>query len=189
MKYFTADTHFGHRKLVRAFAPNGTLEYMLTSCRNYGKNDELYILGDVCWRDTNDLVTLANTLKCTIHVLPGNHDSKAKLKAVETRRLIVHDSILNVKSNGNTFVLCHYPLVEWAKQFHGSYHLHGHSHGTIKNRSNLRCMDVGLDVENGRIYSEVDIIEILSKCPYEERYHPTTYEFERVHNPSMEFIS
>jgi len=46
-------------------------------------------------------------------------------------------------SNGASVCLFHFPMQVWHKQHYGSYHLHGHCHGTFQ--GNGRILDVGLD--------------------------------------------
>jgi calcineurin-like phosphoesterase family protein len=41
-------------------------------------------------------------------------------------------------------VLCHYPLLTWAKIRRGATHLYGHTHGRIP--GNVQSADVGVDV-------------------------------------------
>ena len=48
------------------------------------------------------------------------------------------------KSAGKKVVLCHYPIACWNRQHHGSWHLHGHSHGNYKIPEG-KILDVGLD--------------------------------------------
>ena len=48
------------------------------------------------------------------------------------------------------FVFCHYPFVEWNRQRHGAYHLHGHQHNHSdynlrQRKEGLRRYDVGVD--------------------------------------------
>lgn len=51
-----------------------------------------------------------------------------------------------LKRGEPNIVLCHYPFERWEKSHHGSWHLHGHSHGRLKPRG-LR-MDIGVDAHD-----------------------------------------
>ena len=52
--------------------------------------------------------------------------------------LVVLNGIVKVP-----IVLCHYPLAQWDRKHYGSWHLHGHSHGTYKTGGKI--MDIGVD--------------------------------------------
>ena len=45
-------------------------------------------------------------------------------------------------------VLCHYAMLVWNKSHHGSWMLHGHSHGTLKYPFAAKILDVGVDSHN-----------------------------------------
>lgn len=191
MKYFTADTHFGHKKLKRPYLNGDTINHMVNACKDFNKGDHLYILGDIAW-DLGEFKEFVDSTHCHIHIIPGNHDSLTKLEKFVTRRVLLHSWIHEIPAKATTtkvpYILCHFPLVEWSKQFYGSIHLHGHSHGTIVNRSGLRCMDVGLDATKGKLISEEFIAENLATIPYDNRYKPTMFQFERVTHESIDFV-
>lgn len=53
---------------------------------------------------------------------------------------------------GQSLVLCHYPLLEWPRFYRGAgcWHLHGHQHGFLNNpktplSANAYRLDVGVD--------------------------------------------
>jgi len=60
----------------------------------------------------------------------------------------------------------HFPIACWNQQGRGSYHIHGHSHGSYK--GNGKILDVGIDNSYNlfgehRLFTEEDIIEYMSK--------------------------
>lgn len=59
------------------------------------------------------------------------------------------------------YILCHFPLEEWELMDSGSFHLHGHCHGSLP-ISEWRREDVGLDAQNFSVLSSDEIDERLS---------------------------
>lgn len=69
-----------------------------------------------------------------------------------------------LKLNGRRIILSHYAHRVWNKSHHGSYHLYGHSHGTIDLKPYGRSMDVGVDTHpEFRPYSLAEVVKILEK--------------------------
>ena len=79
MKFYISDLHFGHKKSLafdnRPFSSLEEMEYTLISNWNsrIGKNDEVYILGDMFWYNANAPKILAE-LKGRKYLILGNHD-------------------------------------------------------------------------------------------------------------------
>lgn len=69
---------------------------------------------------------------------------------------------MEIKYMGETFVLCHYPLLTWNKARRGAIHCHGHCHGTINTLNvDLKRFDVGVDVYS---YTPVSIEQIIDEA-------------------------
>lgn len=45
-------------------------------------------------------------------------------------------------------VLCHYAMRVWDQSHYGTWHLHGHSHGTLPDIKEMLSCDVGVDCWN-----------------------------------------
>lgn len=171
MIYFTSDLHFYHTKIKnhsRQFFY--TVEEMNNRLiKNWNNtvrcNDEVYILGDVTMKGPDIVRKLLSSLNGKKYLIRGNHDNFA-----ENPDWLIDEYLTGwVKDyyelhyNNFTFVLCHYPLLEWNKYYSGSYHLHGHLHSTkydnIKNlKDGIRRYDVGVDANNFFPVSIDDII-------------------------------
>lgn len=138
--YFTADTHFGHQKILdfcRDSRPGDTIEehdeaLVARWNASIGPRDTVYHLGDFAWRNPGAYFNRLNGRKILI---AGNHDHR------ETRALPwaeMHQAA-RIKIDGLRLFLCHYPVVG----FREDLHLHGHTHGTRK--ADDASIDVGVD--------------------------------------------
>lgn len=135
MKYFIADTHFGHSKIVfdtpRYHPERGKFttieehdEAIIEAINSrVDKRDHLYLIGDV----GSNPGKYRLQIKCkNVVLIRGNHDRHQKSINVFGS----YHEILNVKlMNHVRCVLCHYPMAFWPASHHGTYHLYGHMHG------------------------------------------------------------
>jgi len=60
-------------------------------------------------------------------------------------------------------VLFHYSLREWNASHWGTYHLYGHSHGTLEDLSNSLSFDIGVDCHNFYPLSYKEVKSIMRK--------------------------
>ncbi len=151
MIYFTSDLHFFHANILKYQAKdrpfnsvaemNFTIaEYWRTTIR---PNDELYVLGDICMGHKQKVVDLLRELPGRIHLIRGNHDYFNIALEAELFETVSDYKV--VRHNGERIVLFHYPIEEWDRCYYGDIHLHGHSHGNLKNIKPNR-FDIGWDV-------------------------------------------
>lgn len=172
MRYFIADTHFGHSNMIRGmlrFWP-GTNELFQTiedhdrhllgaiNC-TVKPNDELFILGDFAALPGK---YRAQILCRKVYLIRGNHDPYQKCMNVfgdiPTMRTV---KLRNGEGASLKCVLCHYPIAYWEGSHKGWAHLHGHTHGqrevTLDDAFGYyrRMMDVGVDAlfaQNGSYF-------------------------------------
>lgn len=147
MIWFTADPHFGHANIIkycnRPFADVDEMDDALI--RNWNscvkKDEHVYVLGDFSFAPPQNYFPLLNGHK---HLIIGNHDQK-RVKALE--KLFVwckyYHELRHLKQH---IVLMHYGMRVWNRHHHGSWHLYGHSHGTLP--SHGLSIDVGVDAHN-----------------------------------------
>jgi calcineurin-like phosphoesterase family protein len=57
-------------------------------------------------------------------------------------------------------ILMHFPILSWEGMHHGSWHLHGHCHGSLPPTSQKR-LDVGVDTHNLYPYSYMEVKDIM----------------------------
>lgn len=164
--WFTADTHFGHDRIIRycnrPFA--GSEEMLEATLERFNarikRGDLLYHLGDVCW-SSFDLGSFFDRLNTkSVHLVLGNHDKK---HASEYRRFQWVGDYKKITIGSVPLVLFHYPIRSWSSKGHGGFHLYGHCHNTLPGIG--RSMDVGVDTNNFSPWSFEEIYERLSKVP------------------------
>lgn len=145
--FFTSDTHFGHKNIIRfCKRPFETVDIMdpkLVDAWNsvVKKNSVVFHLGDFTFRQKTYLSTLLNKLNGTIVLIKGNHDDEKCLSLFP----YVFD-YLEICIENTNIVLSHYPFLEWNGSHRGAWNLHGHCHGTIPDPGISRRIDVGIDM-------------------------------------------
>lgn len=146
-KYFWADTHFGHSKVIeyskRKFKDVEEMNETLILAWNsaVGDRDDIYFLGDFSFE--KDPTVTFSRLKGNKHLILGNHD-KGRRVVLGLGWKSINDVLL-VKENGVRAVCCHFPMETWEAAHYGYLMLHGHSHGKLK-RVIPHRFDVGVDV-------------------------------------------
>lgn len=174
MLWFTSDLHLGHRGVIRyARRPFRDVEEM-DSALIAGWNDcvqdgdRVYLLGDVSFHGAGTTRAILAALKGSIVLVRGNHDRGLKGGLLD-RFESVHD-LHTVKAPDpecpdgvQRIVLCHYALRTWDKMHHGSWHLYGHSHGTLADLPTSKSFDVGVDACGYRPLSYDQVKERMAR--------------------------
>lgn len=157
MVFFTSDTHFGHSNIIRyCNRPfNDKFEMDETIINNINSvvspNDTLYHLGDFSFGPQDEF---REKINCNnIHLIKGNHD-----KQIQYNLFASVKDMNEYKDKYKTIVLCHYSMRVWNKKHHNSWHLFGHSHGTLEDFD--LSFDCGVDSHDFKPWS---IDEIASK--------------------------
>lgn len=167
--FFTADTHFGHGNIIkycnRPFTSAKEHDEALIANWNsmVNKNDHVYHLGDFAFGSPQWCRSIRDKLNGKIFLIEGNHD-KALRKAIYSDGFEwvkdLHFYKSQFKGQKIEIVLCHYAMRVWPKSFHGSWHLYGHSHGSLPEETDRFSFDVGVDCWN---YFPVPIEKIVEK--------------------------
>jgi calcineurin-like phosphoesterase family protein len=162
---FTADQHFGHENIIRFCErpfkdADHMTEVMVERWNRAVRPDQtVFHLGDFGYRGGVNFVkrTLAR-LNGNVILIQGNHDHRRTLEFFTA----VHDMAeVMVTAHGvdQRIIMCHYAMRVWNHSFRGSWHLYGHSHGTLPSRQDRKEMDIGVDCWN---FSPVSFWEIES---------------------------
>ena len=165
--FFTADTHFGHGNVIefcdRPFEDREEMDEALIERWNsvVGIHDRVYHLGDFSFRGPGPSIGIKHRLNGRIYLVEGNHDRRMK---AEVRQLFEWVKPLHeLRIEGQKIVLCHYPLLTWNASHRGSWSLHGHSHGNLREDPNVRRIDVGVDCHDYRPISFAAVKKLMEK--------------------------
>lgn len=151
--WFIADTHFGHRSMVRGSALELRPEFWDTQEMDehlvqrwnsmVQPKDDVYHLGDFAFAGTARTVELLGRLHGRKYLIEGNHDEGMSQVARSLFEWVKPLHYLRLASQVR-ITLCHYPLLSWRNMHHGALHFHGHSHGNLQTKVKGR-LDVGVD--------------------------------------------
>jgi len=163
--WFTSDTHFGHANIIkysdRPFSSVEEMDRALIDRWNakVGQEDVVCFLGDFCFSDIIRGQRYLDRLNGIKHLIVGNHDKPA----VQLKGWASIKNLDEIRIEGQTIVLCHYAMRVWNKSHHGSWHLYGHSHGSLPDDPNSLSFDVGVDCHNFEPLNMDDIRRIMKK--------------------------
>ena len=179
MMFFIADTHFGHKNVLKLCdRPFETIEEMNeTFIANWNARvtgrDTVYVVGDMFFR-CDDPESILRRLHGKKHLLVGNHDS-SWMNKVDVGKYFKSVELMTITSDGaHAVTLCHYPLLSW-KHAKSSYMIHGHIHSNtdmdfwplIAARENV--LNAGVDL-NG--FQPVSFDELLANNIKFKEEHP-----------------
>ena len=124
MIWITSDLHFCHDKDF-IYTPRGfkSAQEMNESIiynwnLNVGKDDDVYVLGDIFVGGTKTPLEVGrNLIGCLngrIHIVRGNHDTENKLKMYKTCRNVVEvENAIYLDYEGYHFYLSHFPTITY----------------------------------------------------------------------------
>ncbi len=153
MNYYISDLHLFHKNVTRAGKdfddrPFDNLEEMHTLVKEkwnakVTNADTVYILGDMAMRGTQeDLIGFVSQLKGHKILIMGNHDDLKDLRYKQLYEQICDYKEINdnIRGQNERLVLCHYPILMWKNQHHGSILLYGHVHNSIEEYYFRKCL-------------------------------------------------
>lgn len=151
MTFFSADHHHGHSNIInyckRPFASVDEMTATIVQRWNQtvGRDDEVWFLGDFCFKGYESLFENLNGRK---HLIIGNHDPRSTLILPwASQPQHYHE----MKIDGTKIVLFHYGMRSWNGMYKGAIQLYGHSHNTLPGfrvASGGGTLDVGVDCWN-----------------------------------------
>lgn len=147
-------------------------------------DDQVWHLGDFAFCGFEKYKEIVSRLNGQINLIVGNHDYGLikkikewsgcgspfdKVRSIQDykmlrQNIVYEDDEGENKQYAQPIVLCHFPILSWDGMAHGSWHLHGHCHGSIDrtwNSTGLR-MDVGVDAE-GINWSPISLEEVQNR--------------------------
>jgi calcineurin-like phosphoesterase family protein len=169
--YFTSDHHFGHKNIIkfskRPFNDVSEMDEVLIQKWNEKINpeDEVYHLGDVGLSSSGKLRKILDRLNGKIYLISGNHEKSAqdchsRFEWIKDYfELIVKDD--DFERGEQLIVLFHYSMREWNSSHWGTYHLYGHSHGTLSDDPKSLSFDIGVDCHDFYPLSYQEVKDIM----------------------------
>ena len=176
--WVSSDFHFGHKNIVKGVSEWGDP----SRCRDFSTVEEmneaiiesinstvpadgiLFHLGDWSFGGYENIEKFRRLIKCkNIYHCYGNHDHHIQRNPLTLQPLFKECFYYKEIYVGKKLaVLSHYAFRVWNRSHKGSYHLYGHSHGSLPPIG--RSLDVGWDVwKRPLAWSEIEII--LNKQP------------------------
>ena len=169
MILFTSDLHLGHKNILKLCnRPFSSIEEMdATLIENWNKkvhkNDQVYILGDLMYRNEKPPEEYLRQLNGKKHLITGNHD-RAWVKMCDTSQYFKSVNRLDyISDRKRQMTLCHFPMMSWP-HMPRSYMVFGHIHGTtdadywLLIARNEKMLNAGVDI-NG--YAPVTFDEMV----------------------------
>ncbi|MEH6648873.1 MAG: metallophosphoesterase [Motiliproteus sp.] len=170
--WFTSDTHFGHSNILkhakRPFANSDEMDHVMIQRWNtcVGPNDCVYHLGDFAWGGAAKAEHYLKQLNGQVFLVPGNHDKASVCQSAAWAGVLPPIHCLKVNHPSVIhLVLCHYPMREWPKQYHGAVHLYGHVHGNLESLPG--SVEVSVDCWD---YRPIELDELLTRRVF---FNPT----------------
>jgi calcineurin-like phosphoesterase family protein len=177
--FFTADQHFGHASIIqhcrRPFADVAEMDAELIRRWNdrVNRQEIVYHLGDFLLCHSHRAEGYLEQLNGVIRIVPGGHDHGwlkymrrvgREFRSRSGEPVQILPPLAEIKpqlgAEGIAIVVCHYPMLAWEGSHYGSWHLHGHIHGT-RNGYHPRALDVGVDCWDYQPVSLQEIAEAI----------------------------
>ena len=162
--FFISDLHLFHKNVIkfdnRPFADVEEMHVEMIKRWNnvVGENDIVYNLGDLSFGRSDGTKWFVHSLKGKIIHIMGNHDKMKDIISLG-RMDGVHEygTEIWIKDEDNDglrgcngyqqIIMSHYPIFSWNRSHYGSWHLHGHTHGSLmatqQEYYKRKVMDVG----------------------------------------------
>lgn len=156
MIYFTADTHFNHKNIIkycgRPFGDVTEMNKVLIDNWNARvcSADTVYFLGDFCFGKPAEFLAELNG---DIIFIKGSHDPNINAPYLMPIKIpiIIEDGYQKL------IVLCHYAMRSWERSHYRAWHLYGHHHGRLAPYG--LSFDVGVDCWDYYPVSLLDVVE------------------------------
>lgn len=180
--WFSSDLHFEHKKIVqytnRPWTQEENTEKLIERWNSrVGVMDDVYHLGDFSFlypKQAQKLVDIIRQLNGKIHFIKGNHCDNRLWRIVEDYNMphvIWIKDYHELTVQGQHIVMCHYPMAIWNRSHHGTWMLHGHTHGSYQGEGKI--LDVGIDNHpEHQVFSYDEIAQFMAKRPiYAPSHH------------------
>jgi calcineurin-like phosphoesterase family protein len=184
--FFTSDLHFSHARITeftnRPWTAEENNEALIALWNSQvTQKDTVYHLGDFIFagpmraHEAYDILSQLNGKK---FLLFGNHCHLNMWKQLQERddwnklNTTHLGHYHELKMDRKRICMFHYPILNWRDKHHGTYHIHGHCHGSFPDPDDERRMDVGLDAHpENRFYTWDEIRARMSAISIPTKDH------------------
>lgn len=154
-RFYIADMHFFHEKVIENCGrPYKTLKEMHDDIivkwnKKVGKNDMVYIIGDVASPSNEDEMTgvieILKILNGKKILVVGNHDRES-IKNFKFRKCFIDiKEYFRIYDGSKKVVMFHCPMESWEGDKKGVIHIHAHTHNEPISKKENRY-NAGVDV-------------------------------------------
>jgi len=175
--WFSSDYHFDHVNILKYDKrPFDNIEEMNnTIIKNHNSivssNDNFYFLGDFSFaKDKNRIEEHIKQLNGNKFFIKGNHDHRNIIDLYKKYGTYL-GHMAEIKVDNQFITLNHYAMRVWNRSHHGTYHIFGHSHGSLLDDINSLSFDVGINCHNYYPIEFEEVIQIMNKKNFKSIDH------------------
>ena len=139
------------------------------------KGDRVYHLGDFALGRPEDAAAIASRLDGKFSSSVGTTRRSPSTSSASAGLVWVKD-YFGLKVGEQKIYLCHYAFRTWNQMHYGSWHLHGHSHGTLEDLETSKSFDVGVDCWN---FAPISFEEVAAKMAT-KRFEPVDHHIDEL---------
>lgn len=168
MYFFSADEHYGHKNIIkfcnRPFDSVKEMDEELIKRFNsvVGKKDTTIHAGDFTFYKLQKAAEIYARLNGFHVFLNGSHDYWLK-NVKGTDQIWQKNCFSETLKKKFHITVCHYCMRTWPRSHYNSWHLYGHTHGTLPGIG--KSFDVGVDCHDFYPVSLDQVVEIMSTKP------------------------
>jgi len=168
MNFFTSDEHYLHNNIIKYCNRPYKNKYDMTDAiiSNHNEvvksNDIVYHGGDFGFGSPKKLKEIIDKLNGRHIFIHGSHD-KDLTKLAKKDQIDYRGRRVEIIIKNKFIVIDHYCLRVWPRSHYNSWHLFGHSHGTLEPVG--KSWDIGVDNNNFYPLSFDQIVTIMEKRP------------------------
>jgi calcineurin-like phosphoesterase family protein len=178
--FFTSDTHFDHDNILRFSgrpfrSVDNMNEQLIKRWNEVVPHDSVvFHMGDFAFSNGMRVRDFCTRLNGKIYLCRGNHDRDKTVGAAFHISMVNDVYEITVAVSNDIYqkiFLSHYAHKVWKGSHKGTWHLYGHSHGSLHDDPYSRSMDVGVDTHDYRPYTFSEIEKAMSKKQFKPVDH------------------
>ena len=166
MVWFTSDWHLGHKRVLEYDnRPFDTIEEhdqrIIDNFNDLVEDEDIvYFLGDFCLHNKTHAESYMKQLNGNLFFIRGNHDKKDIVKLYQKYGTYLGEQA-TIEVQKQKIILNHCKMYVWFHSHHGSWNIHGHSHGGLDHIIWGKSLDVSINVTNYKPLSFLEVKQIM----------------------------